>query len=126
MSSVVPISVLIVEDDPWFAEQHVRVLRAENYDVHVAPHALDAIDNIDKIKPQVIILDVLLPGATGFALLHELQSYQDTAKIPVILCTSTATSINLRDVQPYGVYRILDKATMTPEDVVAAVRSVTL
>lgn len=119
-------AVLVIEDDSWFAEQHQRILSAAGYKVHAAPHALAAIGLIDEIKPQVIVLDVLLPGVSGIALLHELQSYRDTAAIPIILCTNTSAAISPEDVRPYGVERVLDKAAMTPEDVVAAVRSVTL
>lgn len=119
-------SVLIVEDDAWLAEQNARVLDLAGYVTHITPHALSAIDDIDEIKPDVILLDILLPGVTGFGLLHEMQSYKDMAVIPVILCSSAADGIKLEDVKPYGVYRILDKNSMTPDDVVAAVRSVLL
>lgn len=116
--------VLIVEDDAWLAEQHARVLGLAGYDPTTVPHALAAIAAVDSVKPAVIILDVLLTGSTAFALLHELQSYTDTAKVPVILCTNLAEDIELDTVRPYGIRRILDKTTMEPGDLVTAVRSV--
>jgi CheY-like chemotaxis protein len=118
--------VLIVEDDAWLAEQQSRVLTKAGYETVVSPHAIAAIAAIDDIQPDAIMLDVLLTGNTGFALLHELQSYGDTGGIPVVLCTNLAGDINLDDVKPYGVRRILDKTIMEPDDVVAAVRSVLL
>ena len=69
--------VLIVEDDEWLAEQHLRVLSLAGYEATIALHAIAAIQLIDDIHPDVIILDVLLTGNTAFALLHELQSYGD-------------------------------------------------
>lgn len=118
-------TILIVEDDAWTAEQYARVLDKAGYKTAISPHAIAAINAIDDVRPDVIILDVLLTGSTGFALLHELQSYGDTSVIPVVLCTNLATDIKLDDVSPYGVKRILDKATMEPDDIVAAIRSVT-
>jgi CheY-like chemotaxis protein len=118
--------VLIVEDDVWLAEQQSRVLERAGYSTVVSPHAIAAIAAIDDIQPDAIVLDVLLTGNTGFALLHELQSYGDTGGIPVVLCTNLAADMNLDDVRPYGVRRILDKTVMEPDDVVAAVRSVLL
>lgn len=118
--------VVVVEDDVWLGQHFERTLKRESYDVEVVPHALDAIEVIDAKIPNVIVLDVLLTATTGFALLHELQSYDDTARIPVILCTNLADSFRLEDVAPYGVRRILDKTTMLPEDLVAAIRSSTL
>ena len=117
-------SILIVEDDAWLAEQQVRVLTKAGYKATVSPHPIAAIKAIDTIHPDAIVLDVLLTGSTAFALLHELQSYGDTGSIPVILCTNLAGELSLDDLAPYGVRRILDKTTMLPDDVVAAVRSV--
>lgn len=117
-------TVLIVEDDPWLAEQQERVLIKAGYKTSVSPHAEAAIDAIDDVHPDVIILDMLLTGSTAFALMHELQSYGDTGAIPIILCTNLAADIKLEDVKPYGVRRILDKTVMAPDDVVTAVRSV--
>lgn len=119
-------TVLIVEDDAWLAEQQNRVLSQAGYRAISSPHAIAAIEAIDDVHPDVILLDVLLTGSTGFALLHELQSYSDIGRIPIILCTNLAGDIQLKDVKPYGVHRILNKTTMQPEDVVAAVKAVLL
>lgn len=114
--------VVVVEDDQWLAEHYLRVLRRAGYEAYHAPHALGAIDIIDDVRPHVILLDVLLTGTTALALLHELQSHDDLADIPVVLATNLADQIELDDVTSYGVKRILDKATMHPEDIAVAVR----
>lgn len=118
--------ILVIEDDQWLGEQHQRVLRAAGYPSRWVANALDGMDMIDAAPPRAIILDVLLPGTTAFALLHELQSHGDIAQVPIILCTSLASELELAAVAPYGVRRILDKVTMHPGDVVTAVRSVLL
>lgn len=118
------VKVLLVEDDPWLAELEVKTLSEAGFLVTHAPHAPSAIVKIDEVQPDVMILDVLLTGSTAFALLHELQSYDDTGELPIILCTNMAESVKLEDVQSYGVKRIVDKTTMKPDDLVAAVRSV--
>lgn len=118
------LSVLIVEDDEWLAEQHSRVLDSAGFRTIITPHALAAIQAIDEKCPDVIILDVLLTGNTAFALLHELQSYGDTGDIPIILCTNLADDLSLDDLGHYGVKKILDKTTMLPSDMIAAVKGV--
>lgn len=119
-------SVLIVEDDKWLAEQYARVLNLAGYKTNISLHALSAIQAIDDNRPDVIILDVLLSGNTAITLLNELQSYGDTSKIPIILCTNLASEISIDDMEPYGVRKILNKATMAPDDLNSAVKSVLL
>lgn len=118
--------VLVIEDDIWLAEQFVRTLQRADFVAHTVSSGHIAMEMIDELKPRVIVLDMLLTGGTGVTLLHELQSYEDTAKVPVILCTNLASHITHKEVSAYGVRRILDKATMHPDDIVTAVRSVVL
>lgn len=119
-------SILIVEDDKWLAENYSRSLVSAGYDTTISLHAIAAINIIDDIHPDAIILDVLLTGSTAFTLLHELQSYDDTGKIPIIICTNLASELLIDDLAPYGVNKILDKTTMMPDDLIAAVKSVLL
>ena len=116
--------IVVVEDDEWLAEHYLRVLRRSGYEVYHAPHAVAAIDVIDKVQPDVIILDVLLTGTNALALLHELKSHEDLASIPIVLATNLADQIQMDDVASYGVKRILDKTSMHPEDIDVAIRSV--
>lgn len=118
--------VVVVEDDMWLAEHYLRVLRRAGYETYHAAHALGAIDVIDEVKPHAVLLDVLLTGTTALALLHELRSHADLADIPIVLATNLADQISIEDVAGYGVKRILDKATMHPDDVVAAIRTALL
>lgn len=120
------LKVVVVEDDVLLAKHMIRTLNKAGYMTHYAAHALDAIDVIDDVMPDAIFLDILLTGSTGIVLLHELQSHSDLAKIPVIVCTNLVNNTSLEELYPYGVRRVLDKATMTPSDIPAAVRGVLL
>lgn len=88
--------VLIVEDDKWLAEQLSRTIKNAGYTTDISFNAPSAIQSIIKQIPDAIILDVLLGASTAFALLHELQSYNETGDIPVILCTNLANELFLR------------------------------
>lgn len=116
--------VLLVDDDVWLAELEASVLKKAAYDVAVAHHAPAAIELVDSFAPDVIILDVLLAGSTAFALLHELKTYDDTSKVPIILCTNLAEKFDRDMFDTYGIKRIVDKTTMHPSDLVAAVKAV--
>lgn len=88
-------------------------------EVLVFNDAVSALNSIDDNLPDVILLDIMLSGPDGFTFLNELISYHDTARIPVALITSLALSE--RNLEHYGVFRILNKSTMTPADIQAAV-----
>ncbi len=116
--------VLIVEDETWLGERFERVLRQEGFMPILTSNVYSAIDLIDSEKPSVVIMSLLLSGASGIGLLHELQSYVDTARTPVVVYGSAQLSLTADELEPYGVRRLLDATTVKPQDLVAAVRSV--
>lgn len=118
--------VLIVEDDEWLAEQYIRTLGAAGFRAEYVSNAQSAMDMIDTRRPELLLLDVLLPGGTIFTLLHELRSHSDLAAIPIILCTNSADQLADEDIRAYGVAAVLDKAVMKPGDIVAATRKALL
>ena len=118
--------IVVVEDDVLLFRHYERILQRVDMEVHHASHALEAIDVIDEVHPDVIIADMLLTGSTALPLLHELQSHDDLAKIPVVMVTNLAADISLDTLKPYGVKKLLDKMTMKPDDLIAAARSVVL
>lgn len=117
-------SVLIIDDDVWLAEEYVRHLEHAGFRAQHAQNALDGIDAIDVHKPAVIILDIFMPGPNGIVLLHEIRSHSDLARVPVIICSNSASDIPHGNLTKYGVKTILDKGMMHPEDLVAAVKKV--
>lgn len=118
--------ILIVEDDDWMAEQHVRTLNQVGFSSEAVSHAFAAIDAIDGHPPDAIILDLLLTGQNAFTLLHEMQSHNDLASIPVILCTNSASDLMSDELVAYGVSAVLDKTVMHPDDIVTAIRKALL
>ena len=118
--------VLLIEDELWLAEAFAEELSRAGYAVQLVPHAHAAMAVIEDTIPDVIVADMLLTGSTVLPLLHELQTHPDTKAIPVVLCTNIAETLEARALQDYGVKRVLDKTTMTPDDIVAALRSVLL
>lgn len=116
--------VLVVESEPWLGEQFERSLQKHGFIVTVTSNAYSAMDIIDDTQPDVIVMGLLLSGAGGLSLLHELQSYTDTADVPVIVCSGATHTVQLEDLQAYGVRRVLDTGTMRPDDLPAAIKSV--
>lgn len=115
-------TILVVEDDLWFAQQHLRRLEAAGFTAKHVTDGMSGIAAIDDEIPDAMVLDLFLPGPNALALLHEMKSYSDLSRIPVIVCTSSTTMLSMEKLAPYGVVAIVDKVTMKPDDVVRAVR----
>jgi DNA-binding response OmpR family regulator len=118
--------IVVVEDDILLFRHYERILKRADIKAYHATHALEAIDVIDEIHPDVIVADMLLTGSTALPLLHELQSHDDLAKIPVVMITNLAADISLDTLKPYGVKKLLDKMTMKPNDLIDGARSVVI
>lgn len=113
--------ILIVDSNEWLGDSLLESLSSYGFDVIKATNSYVAMDAIDDHHPDVLVMDLRLNGPSGLGLLHELQSYKDTAKIPIVVYDPRGT-YNLDDLAAYGVARLLDSRTMTPESVAGAVR----
>lgn len=116
--------ICIVEDEPWFAESVTRTLESAGVETVIASNAQSAIEQIDEFFPDAVVLDLLLAGSTGLVLLHELRSHDDLASLPVIICSTLIDQPTSERLRAYGVQRVLDKTTMQPDDILAALRGV--
>ena len=105
-------TILLVEDDMLLAECYARWLQAGGHTAVHVTGAQAALDALDEAIPDVIILDMLLHGATGVQLLHTVRSYSDFAAIPIVVC-SNALPAKIPDMSAYGVKRVVDKTTLT-------------
>jgi len=116
-------NILLVEDDHWLAASYGRILKGEGYEVSLVSDGASAMHYIEEHVPDCIVADVMLEGHTIFALLQELQSYDDTRHIPVILCSSLDHDVlSEARLHEYGVVRVLNKATLTPDSLDLAIK----
>ena len=116
--------IVLIEDDKWLADSLVSSLNSHGHDVTQFTSAHEAMAWIDQNHPALIIADVLLGDHNTFTLFHELQSYPDTASIPIIVCTSLDRNhLAAIDRQSYGIVDILDKTTLTPDQLLVTVET---
>jgi DNA-binding response OmpR family regulator len=115
---------LIVDDDVWLADNYRLFLEKSGWQVNVTTKAADAINLIDDIKPNVVLLDVMLPWSSASALLNELQSHSDIANIPIVLCSSLdLAAYSANDLAEYGVRQVIDKTKVTLNELCEALET---
>jgi adenylate cyclase len=82
-------AILVVDDEPANVRLLGRLLTAEGYDVRVAISGEDALAQIDRRMPDLVLLDVVLPGMSGYEVCQSLRGRAETRLLPVILVTGS-------------------------------------
>lgn len=80
--------VLIVEDDSEMRTLYAQALAGDGFEVIAANSAQAALDALEEMMPDVVVLDIMLPVHNGITILYEMQSYDDWAEIPVIVLSA--------------------------------------
>ncbi len=87
-------TVLVVEDSLTDSEVLTRYLKQVGLTVVSVPSSEEAQVRLQLQKPDLVILDVILPGQSGFELCHHLKTNEDTKEIPVVICSSKETEVD--------------------------------
>ncbi|MBU7585633.1 MAG: response regulator [Nostoc sp. TH1S01] len=87
-------TVLVVEDGLTDMEVLSRYLQQAGYSVISATSSEEAQGKIQRNKPDVIFLDVILPGKSGFEICRELKTNPETSKIPVVFCSTKNSDVD--------------------------------
>jgi len=80
--------VLLIEDEPNIIEAISFILSRDGWTVHTHEDGTTALDKVLALPPDLIILDVMLPGRSGFDILRDLQNRANTKSIPVMMLTA--------------------------------------
>ncbi|MBN1781909.1 response regulator [bacterium] len=88
MESGRPKRILTIEDDPAFIRLLETRLKAKGYEVHTVTDGLQALNAVRKLKPDLIITDLLLPGMDGHKICRMIKFDKTTSHIPVIMLTA--------------------------------------
>lgn len=117
------IKVLLIEDDKMIVEMYSLKFGQESYNVVTAENGKLGLESAKKEKPDIILLDIILPQMDGFTVLKELKSNDSTKNIPVVLLTNLGQDGDVRKGLELGAIDYLIKANYTPSQVVAKVKS---
>ncbi len=86
--------VVCIEDEPEMITLIKAILNRRGYEVVGAGNGREGLETIERIKPDVILLDLMMPGMDGWEVYQKLKANEATAQIPVIVVTAKAQSID--------------------------------
>ncbi|MEK7566545.1 MAG: response regulator [Patescibacteria group bacterium] len=117
-------SVLIIEDDKFLRDLLSLKLKKEGFKVDEAIDGEEGLAKVRSVKPSIIILDLIIPGKDGFALLQDLKKDPNTEAIPVIVLSNLGQREDIERAKSLGAKDYMIKAQLTPIEVVERIKSV--
>ncbi len=116
-------NVMIVEDDEFLRSLTAKRLEKEGFTVTVAVDGENAIGTLANVKPDIVLLDLLLPGVDGFEVLKKIKTTDNLKSTPVIIFSNLGQKEDIEKAKSIGADDFLIKANFTLDDVVAKIHS---
>ena len=119
-------SILLIEDDAFLAKIYSQKFEVQGYGVQIASNGEDGLRLAEREKPDVIILDILLPDPDllGWEVLERLKANPLTQAIPVIILSNLGQREDIERTMQAGAVGYLVKAHSLPEDVIKKIKEV--
>ncbi|NII11989.1 response regulator [Oleiagrimonas sp. C23AA] len=80
--------ILIIDDSPTDVRVFTTLLEKSGYQISTAGNGEDGVELVKKLKPDLVIMDVIMPGMNGFQATRTLSRDPETAKVPVLIITT--------------------------------------
>ena len=114
--------ILLVEDDDALASVYQTRLQAEGFDVRRVPNGEDALASAMEYKPNLVVLDVMMPKVSGFDVLDILRNTPETAKVKVVMLTALSQDSDKERAKSLGADDYLVKSQVVIADVVERIK----
>jgi CheY-like chemotaxis protein len=116
--------ILLAEDDRFLRKAADTALRRHGFSVVTATNGEEALEALRTMKPDLILLDLIMPKVQGFEVLRSVKENPATAHIPVIVLSNLGQEGDVKRAMESGATAYFVKANLTLEDMVTQVESV--
>jgi len=114
--------ILIIEDDKFLRELIVKKLVKEGYEISEAVDGEEGIKKVKEEKPDLVLLDLILPGIDGFEVLSRTKEDPALSQIPVIILSNLGQKEEVERGLKLGAIDYLIKAHFTPGEIIEKIR----
>jgi two-component system phosphate regulon response regulator PhoB len=115
--------LLLVEDDDALAAVYVSRLQAEGFNVRRVPNGEDALASALDFRPDLILLDAMMPKVSGFDVLDILRNTPETTNMHIIMLTALSQESDIQRAKALGVDEYLVKSQVVIADVVERIKA---
>ena len=118
-----PYKILLGEDEEFVARSYIRKMQVEGYEVVHAHNGEEALKLMGVEKPDLVILDLMMPIKTGFEVLQEIKSGPDAAlkKIPIIVASNLGQKTDIDTALSLGAIDFLIKSNISLKELVTKI-----
>lgn len=117
-----PKRILLVEDDDALANVYLMRLQAEGFEVRRVSNGEEALANALSFKPDLVVLDVMMPKVSGFDVLDILRNTPETANLKIVMLTALSQDSDKARAESLGVDDYLVKSQVVIADVVDRIK----
>ncbi len=110
--------ILIIEDEEIMADLLQKKLTEEGYKISVARDGEEGLKVMKEVKPDLILLDIVMPGMGGFEVMEEMQKNWELKRIPIIVISNSGQPVELDRAQKLGAKDWLVKTEFDPQEVI--------
>lgn len=116
--------VLLIEDDQFLASLLRNRLKKEGFEVALATTGPEALEILKTLRPGIILLDIILPGRSGFEVLEEIRADPQIKDTPVIIISNLGQETDMERMKALGAIEYFVKARSSIDDIVARSKEV--
>ncbi|MFA6525259.1 MAG: response regulator [Patescibacteria group bacterium] len=114
--------ILLIEDDKMLLEMYTAKFTREGFEIATAENGSDGLKVARDMKPDMILLDIIMPKLDGFATLKEIRKDENIKNVPVILLTNLGQDQDIQKGKDLGADDYFVKANHTPTEIVEKVQ----
>ena len=113
--------ILIIEDEEIIRDLLQKKLSQEGYEISVAKDGQEGLRLMKEVKPDLILLDIVMPKIGGFEVMEEMQKEDELKSIPVIVVSNSGQPVEIDKAQALGAKDWLIKTEFDPKEVIEKV-----
>jgi DNA-binding response OmpR family regulator len=115
-------TIAIIEDDPVISQMYLMKFEAEGFEVQTAGNGKLGVALVEKMRPDIILLDLRMPEMSGAEALAEIRKHDWGTKVPVLILTNVGEEEAPASLKALRVHSYIVKAELTPKQVVMRVK----
>ena len=114
--------ILLVEDDDALASVYLKRLQAEGFDVKRVPNGEEALAAAIEYKPNLVVLDIMMPKVSGFEVLDIMRNTPETAKVKIVVLSALSQDSDKERAMSLGADDYLVKSQVVISDVIEKIK----